>query len=128
MEVLTVYRDDGAEISLEVLSMAQALTAAETAQVEEIVLRVPDGRSLGVLLNGTPIRSEEGRMESLIVAVPDMTPLEEQERLLAEFLATVRHELRTPIATVKGPIKTLLGPLAVLNPADARQLHQIIDA
>ena len=128
LEVLTVHRDDGREISLEELSMAQALSVAETVRAEEIVLRVPDGRSIRVLLNGTPIRSEEGRVESFVVTVQDMTPLEEQERLRAEFLAMVSHELRTPLTSVKGSVTTLLEPPAPLNPTEMRQFFKIIDS
>ncbi len=128
LEVLTVRRDDGTEISLEELSMAQALSGAETIRAEEIVMRVPDGRSLRVLLNGTPIVSEEGHVESFVVTVQDMTPLEEQERLRAEFLAMVSHELRTPLAAVKGSVSTLREPPGPLNPADVRQFHTVIEA
>ena len=91
-----------------------------------MVLRVPDGRSLRVLLNGTPIRSEEGRMESFIVTVQDMTPLEEQERLRAEFLAMVSHELRLPLTSIRGSAATLLEEGPALDPAEMRQFFRII--
>ena len=55
-------------------------------------------------------------MESFVVTVQDMTPLEEQERLRAEFLAMVSHELRTPLAAVKGSITTLLEAAGELEP------------
>jgi len=128
LEVMTVRRADGGEISLEELSMAEALSGGETVRAEEIVLRVPDGRSVTALVNATPILSEEGEVESFVVTLQDMTPLEELERLRAEFLAMVSHELRTPITSVKGSITTLLDPPAVLNPAEMRQYFRIIDA
>ena len=104
LEVMTVRRADGREVSLEELPQAQALGAGETVRAEEIVLRAPDGRSVRALLNATPIRSEEGEIESFVAVLQDMTPLEEQERLRAEFLAMVSHELRTPLTSVKGSI------------------------
>ena len=124
---LTVRRDDGREIALEELPLSQALSVPETVRAEEMVLRVPDGRSVRVLLNATPILSEEGHVESFVVTVQDMTPLEEQERLRAEFLAMVSHELRTPVATVKGSVATLLDSPSPLNPTEMRQYHQIIE-
>ncbi|MYC85010.1 MAG: response regulator [Acidimicrobiia bacterium] len=128
LEVITVRRADGSEISLEELPLAQALSAGETVRAEEIVLRVPDGRNMRALLNATPIRSEEGRVESWVVVLQDMTPLEEQERLRAEFLAMVSHELRAPLTSVKGSVATLLGAPAPLNPAEMQQFHRIIDS
>ena len=110
LEEVTLRRADGREISLENLSMAQALSAGETVRAEEIVLRVPDGRSVTALMNATPIRSEDGEVETFVVTLQDMTPLEELERLRAEFLAMVSHELRTPLTSVKGSIVTLLDP------------------
>ena len=96
LEVMTVRRADGREISLEELPMSQALSAGETVRAEEVALQVPDGRSVTVLINATPIRSEDGEIETLVVTMQDMTPLQEIERLRAEFLAMVSHELRTP--------------------------------
>ena len=128
LEVVTVRRADGSKISFEDLPVTQALSAGETIRAEEIVVTVPDGRSIRALLNATPIRSQEGRVESLVVVLQDMTPLEEQERLRAEFLAMVSHELRTPLTSVRGSIATLLAPHTPLNPAEMRQFFTIIDS
>ena len=126
--IVTVRRADGRDISLEELSVAQALSAGETVRVEEIVIETPDGRSVTALMNATPIRSEEGEVVSFVVTLQDMTPLEELERLRAEFLGMVSHELRTPLTSVKGSVTTLLDPSAALNPAETLQFHRIIDA
>ena len=76
LEVITIRRADGTELSLEELSVAQVLSTGETVRAEEIVLEVPDGRAVTVLLNATPIRSDEGELESVVVTMQDMTPLE----------------------------------------------------
>ena len=126
LEVMTVRRADGREISLEELPMSQALSAGETVRAEEVALQVPDGRSVTVLINATPIRSEDGEIETLVVTMQDMTPLEEIERLRAEFLAMVSHELRTPLATVRGSVSALLDEFSEMHPAEVRQFHRII--
>ena len=102
LELITVKRADGREISLEEFPLAQVLSTTETVRAEEIVMEVPDGRSITVLLNATPIRSEEGEVESVVVTMQDMTPLEEMERLRAEFLGMVSHELRMPLTSIMG--------------------------
>ncbi len=124
--VVTCVRSDGREVSLGELPLAEALRAGETVRAEEIALRVPDGRSVSVLLNASPIHAEDGVLSSVIVTLQDMTPLEEQERLRAEFLAMVSHELRMPLTSVMGAGTTLLNAAADLDPAEMRQFHRII--
>lgn len=37
-------------------------------------LEVPDGRRITTLVNATPIRTDEGEVESVIVTLQDLTP------------------------------------------------------
>ena len=127
LRVLTLRRADGSEVSLEELSVAQALSPGETVRAEEIVIGVPDGRSVTALLNATSIRSEEGELESLVVTLQDLTPLEDLERLRTEFLGMVGHELQAPLTSIKGSTTTLLDQSIDLDPAVMRQFHRIID-
>ena len=124
--VLTFRRADGREISLEEFPLAQALSTGETVRAEEIVIQIPDGRSVTTLVNATPIHSEEGRVESVVVTLQDLTPLEDLERLRAEFLGMVSHELQTPLASIRGSAATLLDDEPDLDPAEMRQFHRII--
>ena len=125
--VLTFRRADGREISLREFPLAEALGTGETVRAEEIVFSVPDGRSVSVLLNATAIRSEEGQVESVVVTLQDMTALEELDRLRAEFLGMVSHELRAPLTSIKGSAATVLGSSADMDPAVVRQFFRIIE-
>ena len=127
LEVLTIRRADGREISLREFPLAEALSTGETVRAEEIVIGVPDGRNVSVLLNATPIRSEEGQVESVVVTLQDMTALEELDRLRAEFLGMVSHELRAPLTSIKGSAATVLGSSADMDPAVVRQFFRIIE-
>ena len=127
LEVLTFRRADGREISLREFPMTQLLSIGETLRAEEIVMRVPDGRSVSVLLNATPILSYEGTVESMIVTLQDMAEVEELERMRAEFLAMVSHELRAPLTSIKGSAATVLGSTTDLDPAVVRQFFRIIE-
>ena len=127
LEVLTFRRADGREVSLEEFPLAQVLSTGETVRAEEIVVQVPDGRSVTTLVNVTPICSEEGEVESVVVTIQDMTPQEELARLRAEFLGMVSHELRVPLTSIKGAITTLLASSTVLDPLEMRQFYRIID-
>ena len=127
LEVLRVRRADGQEIDLEKSPLAQALGEATTIRAEEIILEVPDGRKVRTLINATPIRSDQDEVESVVVTLQDMTPLEELERLRAEFLGMVSHELRAPLTSIKGCAATVLGASSALDPAETLQFFRIID-
>ena len=125
-QTLTIRRADGQRLCLADVPMDELLKAGEKVRAEEMVFSVPDGRSITVLLNGNPILSNDGEVESLIVTMQDMTPLKEVERLRAEFLAMVSHELRAPLATVRGSVSALLDEFSDMHPAEMRQFHSII--
>ena len=127
LEVLSWRRADGREISLEELPLAQTLNSATAVRAEEIVLQVPDGRSVTTLINATPVHSEDGEAESLVVTMQDLAPLEELERLRAEFLGMVSHELRAPLAAIKGSAATVLDGSPAPDPAEIVQFFRIIN-
>ena len=126
LEEMTCRRADGREVSLTEWPLAEALGAGETVRAEEIVLSVPDGRSVSTLLNATPVRNEAGELESFIVTLQDMTPLQDSERLRAEFLGMVSHELRTPLTSIRGSATTVLDAMQDLDAAELRQFLRII--
>ena len=127
LRVMTVRRADGREFSLQEFTVAEALTPAETVRAEEIVMHVPDGRSVTALMNATPIHSAEGELVSFVVTMQDLTPLEELDRLRTEFLGMVSHELQIPLTSIKGSTSTLLNDPDSLDPAEMRQFFRIID-
>ena len=128
MEILRLRRMDGSEVSLEDSPLAERLSSGRPIRAEEILIEVPDGRSVTTLVNATPIYSDDGaEMQSVVVTLQDLTPLEELERLRAEFLALVSHELRSPLTSIKGSVVTLLDDTANLNSAEVSQFHRIIN-
>ena len=126
LQVITVRRADGREVWLGELALADALGNAETVWAEEIVLAVPDGRSVAALVNATPIHGDDGELMSFVVTLQDLAPLRELGRSRAEFLAMVSRELLGPLTSIKGSIDTLLNLEPNLDPAETRQFFGII--
>ena len=127
LEVMTCRRGDGREVRLDELPLADEFRDAETVRAEEIELSVPDGRSVTTLVNATPIRSADGAVESVVVTLQDLAPLEELDRLRAEFLGMVGHELRAPLTSIKGSAATALTAEPELEPAEMREFFRIVD-
>ena len=125
--VITCRRGDGREIALDRLPLAEALSGAETVRAEEIELSVPDGRRVTTLINATPIHGEDGAVASVVVTMQDLAPLQALERMRAEFLGMVSHELRVPLTSIKGSTAAALGAARLVAPAETREFFRIID-
>ena len=96
-------------------------------RVEETILEAPDGRKITTLVSATPIRTEEGEVDSVVVTLQDLTPLEEFEVHRAEFLGMVSHELRAPLTSIKGSAVAALEASSDLRPAETLQFFRIIN-
>ena len=77
----TLRRADGREIALGEHPIAQIIRSGESVRAEEVTLVLPDGRSVSALLNVASLSSADGEVESVVVTLQDMTPLDELERL-----------------------------------------------
>ena len=63
----------------------------------------------------------------MVVTLQDLAPLEEIERLRAEFLGIVSHELRTPLISIKGSATTVLDASPPPEPAEMLQFFRVIN-
>ena len=117
---ITCRRGDGREVTLKDLGRAEAVRA------EEVELTLPGGASVRTLLDATPIRSEGGAVERMVVVLQDLAPFEALARSRAEFLSMVSHELRAPLAAIKGSATTALEGARDPDRAELRQFLRIV--
>lgn len=78
----------------------------ETLYVEGDLIR-RDGMKLGIGITYAPLLTAEGRLESIIANARDITNFRKAQEMQSVFISTVHHELRTPIAIIKGYASTL---------------------
>ncbi|MBB3113583.1 two-component system phosphate regulon sensor histidine kinase PhoR [Paenibacillus phyllosphaerae] len=90
---------------------------------EEITFYFPEERLLD--LNLVPIMEDDNEFDGVLLVLQDVSAIRRLERMRSEFVANVSHELKTPIAAVKGFAETLLGG-AVNDPEISRSFLQII--
>ena len=114
-------RGDGREASL------GDLCNAETVRAEEVEISVRGGASVRTLIDATPIRSDTGVVKRVVVTMQDLAPFEALERTRAEFLELVSHELRAPLAAIRGSASTALEDSREADRAELRQYLRIVE-
>lgn len=82
------------------------LTPNATLYVEGDLERA-DGTPLPVGITYAPLLSPEGNLLNVIATVRDITRFREAEELKSTFVSVISHELKTPVALIKGYVSTL---------------------
>ena len=125
--ILTCRFADGREIALGEFPLAGVLSGAETVRAEEIVLITPTGAASprwSTQRRSTPRTAPSRRWWSPYF---DLAPLQALERMRAEFLGMVSHELRVPLTSIKGSTAAVLGGARHFAPAETREFFRIVD-
>lgn len=103
-----IYQPDGTLRQDEEIAMTQALTLQATVVLQEAILRWPDGVEKHLFLSAAPIYDEKGQMLGAFTVFQDVTELKQAEKLKSKFLSMITHELKTPLASIKGTASGLL--------------------
>ncbi len=127
MHILKFRRPDGRPIPITETPVARVMMSGETVRAEEIVVEFPDGGTISTLVNAAPIFTEAGEIASVVVAVQDLAPLQDLEKVRAEFLGLVSQELRAPLATIRGSTSALQDILESTGRSESQHLLRIID-
>jgi signal transduction histidine kinase/GAF domain-containing protein len=119
---IRVFHVDGRPLTLEELATLRSVQTGESVyHLQEIIVH-RDGTTLPVLVNAVALDplvlglssaddtpDSSGASEpAAIVVHQDVTALKEAEQLKDEFIGIAAHELRTPLAVVKGFAQTLI--------------------
>ena len=70
-------------------------------------LERPEPPSLPVGITYAPLLGDEGRLQNIIVTVRDITRFRTAEEIKSTFISIISHELKTPVALIKGYASTL---------------------
>ena len=101
---------------------ARAITGGQSVE-DDLVLRGEQDRVLQVC--ATPLRDVQGRSMGALLVLHDVTHFRHLENIRRDFVANVSHELKTPIASIKGFVETLLDG-ALENREDAARFLRIV--
>jgi PAS domain S-box-containing protein len=107
----------------------QQLSRVASAQAPEVVIELgQDGRQRAIHLRLFDVDDESGRAIGRGLLLRDVTREHELDEFKTTLLAAVGHEVRTPLAAIKGYASTLLQEDVVWSPADQRHFLQTINS
>ena len=72
----------------------------------DIKLSLPTTRFYTLSLG--PVRSKDGLVQGVVAVLSDITELKEMDQMKTDLMSMVTHEIRTPLATVRGFAQILL--------------------
>ena len=101
------------------LPLARAVQRGETIVNAEWRIRRPDGREITAHGSAAPVVAEDGTQFGAVLTARDVTAQRDFERQREEFLATAAHDLKNPLAAIKGHAQ-LLHRRATRDPERAR--------
>jgi PAS domain S-box-containing protein len=98
----------------------------EMLYVEGDLLRA-DGLALSVGITYAPLLGSDGQLAGIIANVRDITHFRKAQEMQNVFISTVSHELKTPVALIKGYAGTLRREDAVWDPEVIRNGLAVIE-
>src|SRR3989442_1603895 len=127
-----LFASDGSPIKHDQCWMALALQLRKEYNGHEIVIERPDGERLTALAHANPIIDEDGKLLGAVNVLVDISDrkrmedaLNQADRAKNEFLATLAHELRNPLAPIRNAVHIL--QLQGSRTKDARSAVEVID-
>jgi two-component system phosphate regulon sensor histidine kinase PhoR len=83
------------------------------------------GQDQTVEMHASPLQNSEGQAAGAVLVLHDVSELHRLERVRRDFVANVSHELKTPIAAIRGLVETLMDDQAVTSEVRDRFLAKI---
>lgn len=103
------------------------LTPYANLYVEGDLKRMNDQPPLPVGITYVPLVSAEGKLRNIIATVRDITRYRQAEELKSTFVSIISHELKTPVALIKGYVSTLRREDAQWDPEIVQDSLQVIE-
>jgi signal transduction histidine kinase len=83
------------------------LTAHANLYIEGDLICTKNRPALPVGITYAPLVAEDGVLTNIITTIRDITRFRQAEELKSTFISVISHELKTPVALIKGYVSTL---------------------
>lgn len=105
------FRPDGQRVEPEGLPLHVTRKTGVSAGPMEVICQRPDGRRIPTLISAAPVPAGGAHGGAVIAIIQDVTHLKELDQVKSEFLTMITHDLRGPLATIKGLAAEIAGAL-----------------
>lgn len=90
--------------------------------IQKLTVQMHDGRAAVLAITGARLAPPEAGRSSVALVLRDVSDEETIHRQLADFLANIAHEFRTPLSAMAASIELLLDQLPDLTQAELQEL------
>jgi two-component system phosphate regulon sensor histidine kinase PhoR len=105
--ILGFREQDGTPFPNERLALVRCMAEGQTVIGQQAKLMRPWGE-VALQVSAAPLFDPAGRVNGAVAILGDITELKRMDRLKSEFISTVSHEVRTPLAAMLGYTQLIL--------------------
>ena len=113
---LRYLKPDGSQFKMEDLPLQTAIRERRPVRGVEVVFARPDGRNISTVVSAAPVLDEAGDVINGVAVFQDVTRMKELETVKSDFFSMVTHDLRSPVATIKGITRTAMSEAEAGSP------------
>jgi signal transduction histidine kinase len=114
-QITTLYDSSGRLVINSELPLEAALAERKQTRPQDMLFEKADGSRVPVVVTASPIGAEDGGLDSAVLIFQDVTQIHEVDDVKSEFLSMITHDLRSPLATIKG----MAGSLNAISKPDS---------
>lgn len=112
-----------------ILFIEEAFLFGKMGKAEKGFLAAKSGKEIAVEASVAPIFNQAGKAESVVIIFRDVSKERELEQAKEEFASLATHQLRTPLASIKGFVSLLIEKEAGgLNGQQSHYVSEILKA
>ncbi|HEX2922833.1 MAG TPA: ATP-binding protein [Chloroflexota bacterium] len=124
-ELLRARHMDGSRVSAAEQPLVRALAGETVVEENRIIFNPQTQQDIIVRSNAAPIRAYDGTIVGAVSVSRDITDMAELDILKDAFISVAAHELKTPVAVMKGYAQALLRCDRDVQPPQRKMLEAI---